>query len=252
MFRKVFTAAFRNLRRNPVYAAINVLGLALGMASGTAMLSFVLYETSFDRFHGVLAPNAAGREHIVPGPRPEDAGPVAACSHAAQTHAPKPAYRLTWARLLARVFRVDVTVCPACGGKMKVIASLTDPHAIRTYLDGAGLTSHPPPVAPPRPLPQTQFEFTKPARPAPRRQALHGTSGHVSPPASRSAAFRSEITRSVPPLPPHDAPATRHLPLQTLTNAMKHTRQAAADLAPLINSPIILPIRCWSFGIPTS
>ncbi len=42
---------------------------------------------------------------------------------------------------------------------MKVIAALTHPHAIRTYLDGVGLDSHPPPVAPPRPLPQTQFEY---------------------------------------------------------------------------------------------
>jgi hypothetical protein len=52
----------------------------------------------------------------VPGPHAEDAGPAAPCSNAAQTHAPIPAYRLTWARLLARGFRVDVTVCPAWGG----------------------------------------------------------------------------------------------------------------------------------------
>jgi hypothetical protein len=95
----------------------------------------------------------------VPGPRPEDAGPAAPCSHAAPTHAPQPAYRLTWARLLARVFRVDAAVCPDCGGTMKIIAALTDPPAIRTYLDGVGLTSRPPPVAPPRPRPQTSFEF---------------------------------------------------------------------------------------------
>ncbi|MEX2400290.1 MAG: hypothetical protein WD423_05925 [Rhodothermales bacterium] len=43
------------------------------------------------------------------------------------------------ARLLARVFRVDVTVCPDCGGTMKFIAALTDPPSTRTYLDGVGL-----------------------------------------------------------------------------------------------------------------
>ena len=84
------------------------------------------------------------------------------CSHG--DHAPtsepsKPCYRLSWARLLARVFRIDVTVCPHCGGMMKIIAALTEPAAIRAYLDGVGLDSHPPPVAPARPQPQTEFEY---------------------------------------------------------------------------------------------
>ncbi len=100
----------------------------------------------------------------MPGPRPDQAPPAdassdALCAHAASTHTPKPAYRLSWARLLAHVFRIDVTVCPDCGGTMKVIAVLIDPPSIRTYLDGVGLTSRPPPVAPARPRPQTSFDF---------------------------------------------------------------------------------------------
>ena len=71
-----------------------------------------------------------------------------------------PVYRLSWSRLLARVFRVDVTQCPACGGKMKIIAALTEPLAIRTYLDGVGLASRPPHIAPARPRPQAEFEYT--------------------------------------------------------------------------------------------
>jgi hypothetical protein len=42
---------------------------------------------------------------------------------------------------------------------MKIIAALTHPQAIRTYLDGVRLTSRPPPVAPPRPRPQIALEF---------------------------------------------------------------------------------------------
>ena len=34
-----------------------------------------------------------------------------------------------------RSLRIDVTVCPACGGSMKIVAALTDPHSIRTYLE---------------------------------------------------------------------------------------------------------------------
>ncbi len=104
----------------------------------------------------MLAPNAADRDPIVPGP---NEGSTEPCSHAEQTAAPQPVYRLCWARLLARVFRQDVTQCPACGGKMKIIAALTQPLAIRTYLDGVGLASRGPPIAPPRPLPQTGFDY---------------------------------------------------------------------------------------------
>ena len=108
------------------------------------------------RYHGVLAPNAASRDRIVPGPQEVLAE---GCAHAEQASIPRAVYRLPWARLLARVFRVDVTECPACGGKMKIIAALTDALAIRTYLDGVGLPSRAPPIAPSRRLPQTEFDY---------------------------------------------------------------------------------------------
>ena len=40
----------------------------------------------------------------------------------------------SWATLLARVFRIDVTTCPDCGGPMRIIAALTDPSSIRRWL----------------------------------------------------------------------------------------------------------------------
>ena len=54
-------------------------------------------------------------------------------------------HRLTWAALLARVFALDVTVCPACGGRLRLIAALTEPESIRRYLQGVDLpTEHTP------------------------------------------------------------------------------------------------------------
>ena len=44
---------------------------------------------------------------------------------------------LGWANLLARVFAVDVTVCSKCGGRMKRLEIVTDPHAIARLLHGA-------------------------------------------------------------------------------------------------------------------
>jgi rRNA maturation endonuclease Nob1 len=33
---------------------------------------------------------------------------------------------MTWAQRLKRVFNIDVSICPQCGGEAKVIASIED------------------------------------------------------------------------------------------------------------------------------
>ena len=35
-------------------------------------------------------------------------------------------HRLSWAALLARSFDIDISVCTACGGGMRIIATLTE------------------------------------------------------------------------------------------------------------------------------
>jgi putative ABC transport system permease protein len=51
MFKNYFKTAWRNLRKNKVYSAINIVGLAIGMAACIVIMVFVFYENSFDRFH---------------------------------------------------------------------------------------------------------------------------------------------------------------------------------------------------------
>lgn len=51
MFKNFFIAAVRNLKKNRVYAAINVTGLALGIACCLIIFVIVRYETSFDDYH---------------------------------------------------------------------------------------------------------------------------------------------------------------------------------------------------------
>lgn len=114
------------------------------------------------RYHGILAPNAADRARIVPGPqdrtddREATGGPGGELTPAQHRH------RVAWADLLRRVFRVDVTECPACGGRMKIIAALTEPRSIQRYLEGVGLPSRAPPIAPARPDPQREFDYAPP------------------------------------------------------------------------------------------
>jgi hypothetical protein len=46
-----------------------------------------------------------------------------------------------WTALLARTFGLTVETCPNCGGKMRIVAALTDPASIRRYLEGVGLSA---------------------------------------------------------------------------------------------------------------
>ncbi|HEX8385764.1 MAG TPA: ABC transporter permease [Rubricoccaceae bacterium] len=51
MFRNYFKVALRNLRRQRGYAALNVAGLALGLACCLVIFQYVALERGFDRFH---------------------------------------------------------------------------------------------------------------------------------------------------------------------------------------------------------
>lgn len=51
MFKNYFKIAWRNLWKHKVYSAINIIGLATGMAACIVILLFVFYEKSFDNFH---------------------------------------------------------------------------------------------------------------------------------------------------------------------------------------------------------
>ena len=51
MFKNYITVAIRNLKRQKLYAFINIFGLALGIACCILMTLFVKHEWSHDRFH---------------------------------------------------------------------------------------------------------------------------------------------------------------------------------------------------------
>lgn len=51
MLKSYITIAFRNIFRNKVYSAINITGLAIGMAACFFIFLYVRFEKSYDRFH---------------------------------------------------------------------------------------------------------------------------------------------------------------------------------------------------------
>ena len=57
--------------------------------------------------------------------------------------------RLSWARLLKRVFNIDVEHCPqcGCGGTLKIIAAIENPAVIVKILAHLGLPTKAPRLA---------------------------------------------------------------------------------------------------------
>jgi putative ABC transport system permease protein len=51
MSKKFFINAFRNMRKQPGYIALNVGGLAIGLTSFLFIAMYVIHELSYDRFH---------------------------------------------------------------------------------------------------------------------------------------------------------------------------------------------------------
>ena len=99
------------------------------------------------RFHGVLAPNAALRSQIVPGESDQEPNTADGDGNlsSASTRA-----RMSWAQLLKRVFAIDITTCPQCGGTLTILAAIEAPAVIIKILSHLGLPTRAPPWAPAR------------------------------------------------------------------------------------------------------
>jgi hypothetical protein len=106
------------------------------------------------RFHGVLAPNAKLRALVVPQGPPAQAQVATEAAASAEceveTVQARP-HRIGWARLLKRVFDIDMEHCPNCGGgELKIIAAILERPVIEKILTHLGLDPQPPPKAPAR------------------------------------------------------------------------------------------------------
>jgi Putative transposase len=90
------------------------------------------------RFHGVLASNAKLRALVVPQvpEPPAQTTQPAECETNCAHHRP---VRLSWAKLLKRVFEIDPEHCPNCGGELKIIAAILKQPVIEKILMHLGL-----------------------------------------------------------------------------------------------------------------
>ena len=96
------------------------------------------------RYAGVLGPASEWRPRIVPPAEPETSGPERPGGKTHRCH-----YR-TWPELLARTFAIDALACPACQGRMRLVAFIKNPASIARYLAGIGESTELPARSPDR------------------------------------------------------------------------------------------------------
>lgn len=111
-------------------------------------------------YHGVLAPAAAWRSAVVPAVKEREV--EAGCPLADSTDPDDPEDRQQasrWARLMRRVFDIDVLVCDRCGGTRRIIAFVTERRVVQRILGHLGLPTEPPPTTPARPPPGSERLF---------------------------------------------------------------------------------------------
>jgi hypothetical protein len=109
------------------------------------------------RYHGVLAPSAAWRPLVIPeletsGPLPHPncharmqiLSPDTGDSQKKRRCRPR---NYSWAELMRRVLSIDVLECPRCGDRVRILAAIHPPEAIRKILECLGLPCRPPPIA---------------------------------------------------------------------------------------------------------
>jgi hypothetical protein len=99
------------------------------------------------RYGGCLAPHSHLRAAILPTPRQQGLDEPEACPTSS---------RWSWARLLQRVFDLDMATCPWCRrGTLRLIAVINQESVITRILRHLQLASVPPPIAPARARPET-------------------------------------------------------------------------------------------------
>ena len=100
------------------------------------------------RYSGVLAPNAKMRSGVIPGMTRAEIKAQKEAKNKDKDKDKKLVSSHQWAKLLARVFEIDVSKCKHCGGELKIISAIRNPTAIQKILNHLGLSPQPPPIAP--------------------------------------------------------------------------------------------------------
>lgn len=84
------------------------------------------------RYHGVFAPNFKARNQVVPKKIKPDA--IESDANVAGLVKVR-RERMRWSEMLKRTFKIDVTICPHCGGRLEQIAVIKDKAVAKAFLE---------------------------------------------------------------------------------------------------------------------
>jgi hypothetical protein len=107
------------------------------------------------RFHGILAPHSKFRKLVVPAQIVEEKEEDTIVEKSLEVQDSDMAEgakqkRISWAKLLSRVFAVDMGNCEHCGGDMKAISAVIKQDVVVKILTHLGLPARAPPISPSR------------------------------------------------------------------------------------------------------
>lgn len=94
-------------------------------------------RTHLVRWGGCFAPNSPYRKEITLKPKVKKGFQF-------DEEDKKAVKNYRWAKMLARVFKIDVSSCRKCGGDMVALAAITDPDGVKRYLRDLGVDTDPP------------------------------------------------------------------------------------------------------------
>jgi len=152
-------------------------------------------------YHGVLAPHSSWRARAVTYGAPPAAMAGAASTTPETNNGPAmtPAPRhWAWADLMRHAFDIDVLACPRCGGRLRLMATVEDPDAVRAILaalaESRGMAGRAPPFAAGHTISQTGRSAPERYRNAAVAEVCSLASwGRCLP--STSAPFRQKVPR---------------------------------------------------------
>jgi hypothetical protein len=97
------------------------------------------------KWSGVFAPNSPCRKKVVLNPdEKKGKSPKSSCMEDI------PLKNSSWSKMLAKVFKIDVTKCQHCKGDMAILAAITNRSEVARYLKHLGIENEAPARAPPR------------------------------------------------------------------------------------------------------
>jgi hypothetical protein len=112
-------------------------------------------RTHVTRYHGLFAPHSKHRNKIVKGKLKEKKENT---EEESPERPEKTKAKMSWAKLMNRVFKRDVTECHFCRGKVKVVSAILEQTLIEKILTHLELPAIVPEIKPARPPPQEEFD----------------------------------------------------------------------------------------------